>query len=757
MSIWSPNLWIHLKRAAIALLILLILTSLAIAIAPEAQPRPLIPASGVIIDRGFIETDSPRDFEVRKGMLESPYFKVWRSWNPTEGSVPGNAHTIGFRMPAHMAIAYQGFAGEVGIDFYLECIGSGERLDIASARTNTQWSEVLVSRPPNWCAGDSRLVVHSDSHDNYIAFGTPFKVSTLASLKTRALGLFATFLLAFCLIVGVCLASTALLRRMLPESDPIALGMIGLGAIGYAMFFIFYFASPTGRLVVSLFAQIIAAVWAVRWLLCFRHSPTHGPSVMHVAVAAWRAPVISWLLVSTSYFLLLYSVDNGAGPWLANARFAPVRWSTDNQLPMLIGEYLTRLELSNLDLGPWLVSDRTPLSYGLHAWLRSASVLLTRGNDGAHIAPYIHTMIGVVLNTAWVPVLTHILRSLGLVHRNVLVVVATATFAPFCLFNSIYIWPKLLGGSFGLLAIWVLLVEPRVNPEGQERERRWVVAAVLSALALLSHGGTVFGIVAMLLLAFCFLPMPSLRSLMKSGMVAAAFLLPWMLWQGLEQPHGNALLKSVFAGTYGFDERSVGVFETIQRSYQGITLSDWLGMKLGALKSLSYSPTPANCGYGEMVAGSSGMDAWRISDFLSLAPSLGFLWLGLLALTMPALRKLAQPDYRPACIFLGVGLLGVLIDVLLAWDCQIIHTQSYQSILSIMIGLLLLILKLRPAGLGLAAVSLTIGYGMIVWVYDPIADALRVDSMALSGYILLAAATGWFALKSNARVQEQSR
>ena len=78
--------------------------------------------------------------------------------------------------------------------------------------------------------------------------------------------------------------------------------------------------------------------------------------------------MLGWLVVSLSYLLLLYSADNGAGPWLVNGRFPPVGWSFDNQLPMLIGEYLVRMKLADLDLSPWLVSDRTPLAYGVHSF-----------------------------------------------------------------------------------------------------------------------------------------------------------------------------------------------------------------------------------------------------------------------------------------------------------------------------------------------------------------------------------------------------
>ncbi len=717
------------SRFAIGLLSLLALLSLAIAIAPEPQPRPLLPANGIVVDSGFIRNDPPRDYEARKGILRSPELATWRSWNPTDGSVPGDAHSLPFPTPRFMAVPYQGFAGDADIQLDLECIASRARLSIANARTNTQWAEVLVHPPDGWCVGDSRLIAHSGSRQHYLAFGTPFEVSLLAWLKTRFPGLLVIYLVVFAAVAGLCVVSAAWLRRLWPSGDEMVLGMIGLGLLGYAMFFAFYLLRGAGLL-----ACVLALIASGVGLYKLWNSRDRLHPAASVAVA-WRLPTLAWLLVSLSYALLLFSVDNGAGPWLANARFVPVRWSTDNQLPSLVGEYLARLNLADLDLNPWLISDRTPLSYGLHAWLRAPTLLLTRGNDGPHIAPFVHTLIGIVLNTAWVPVLVHMLRRIGLTVRITALALSVTTLLPFCIFNSVYIWPKLLGASFGLLAIWLLLIE-RTKPETETEQRsRWIQAALLSAMALLSHGGTVFGILAMLALAFTYSPRPRLSTLLASGLAGVSLLVPWMLWQRVVQPNGNALLKSVFGGTYGFDERTVGVLETIQRSYAQITVGDWLGMKLDALRTLLWAPTQTTCGMGEMVAGAHGVDAWRIGDFLSLAPSIKFLWLGLAVLAWPALRH--GRSVRPASLLLAVGLLGVAIDTLGAWDCQIIHTQSYQAVLAIIVGLLLLLLQSGPRRFGLSVVMLSMIYGAIVWVYDPLVDALRLDPFALAGYCLL--------------------
>jgi hypothetical protein len=181
----------------------------------------------------------------------------------------------------------------------------------------------------------------------------------------------------------------------------------------------------------------------------------------------------------------------------------------------------------------------------------------------------------------------------------------------------------------------------------------------------------------------------------------------------------------------------MGVLATIRRSYAGLDGTTWLRMKADGLRSVALPATPQTCAQGEMVDGAQGLGAWRVVDFISPFPSIRFLWLGLLVLPLLRLRQVPRARSRPALLLLGTGLLGVALDVLLAWDCQIIHTQSYQSLLAIVLGLLVLLLQLGPRWLGAAAATLAIGYGLLVWVLDPLPAALRLDPVALAACAVL--------------------
>ena len=718
------------RQLGLALVAALLALSAAILVYPEHRARALLPANGIVVERGFVGNNKPASYEARESIRKSPALATWSNWLPAlGGTVPAEAHSQAFRLPKHLVVPYSGFAGESGNRLYVECIASKATLDVAIARTNTQWSEAVVSPPRGWCAGEARIVASSPGSAYFLAFGTPYRIGTVSWLKTRFVGLLSLFVILFGCVAGFCLLGSRMALRRVPAADPLVAGFIALGLLGFA----FFFAFQAGRVAAAL-ASVVVSLLALRAIARFHRDP--GP------LAAWRLPLIAWFCVALFCFALLHAADNGAGAWLANARFAPVRWSSDNQLPMLAGEFLARKSLLELRFDHWLLSDRTPLSYGLHAWLRATSLLPTLGNDGQHLAPQVHGAIGIIINTAWVPIAVHLLAAIGFGARRIVLALAMATLLPFCLFNSIYAWPKLLGGAFGLLAIWVLLLRDRERAA----QRGWVAAAALSALALLSHGGALFGILAMLLFALFVRGLPGLRTALACAAVVLALLGPWTAWQRLVQPPGNALVKQAFAGTLGWDDPpGMGVLATVQRSYARIDAATWLRMKVEGLRSLTLPPEPMTCSQGEMAKDAHGIGLWRVTDFIAPIPSLRFLWLGLLVLPGMLATAEGRKRARPALVLLGCGLAGVGLSLLLAWDCHIVHTQSYQSLLAIAFGLLALLLQLGPRWLAAIGAFCVLGYGLLVWVVDPLRNGFGLDPIALavSALLLLLPLLAW--------------
>lgn len=739
----------RLKRTAsaacIGLVALVFLVSLVINAMPEPKARALIGPTDWVVTGGFFNNAQPKPYESRLSIAKSDVARYWRSWSPETGPSQGVVATKAFRPARFMIVPYGGFAGSPGVETYLLCIANGARKPLATARTNNQWAESPLFVPSSWCSSDVQVVASSTSSTKFIEIGTPFEISAISYLKTRAIGQFAAFFLCFLIIAGMIILISAFAERFHLSRSAVHSGIIGLGALGFAFFFLYFYAARLAVGVALVITLLGLAVLAKAIRNSWRNPASVHRDPLSVAFGEWRELLAAWLAAATVLFFLAQAITNGAGPWTPNARFTPVQWSTDNQIPTLVAEFLFRgKDVRAIDFGPWKISDRPPLMYGLLAFLRAPIALITANNDGHSLFYQINFAGGLILNTLAIPVVLFIGRQIGLSRRNRYLVAAMLTLSPFVIFNSIYIWPKLLGGAFGILALWTIWEYDPIRGFSRfsSNGRPVAAAAALSALALMSHGGTVFGILAMLAWTACLRGLPRPASLIAGFVVGVAIILPWSLWQHFEQPPGNALIKYAFANTFGFGEENKGVLATIQQAYSKLTWVDLLKTKGQGIMSLLYG-YPAECGLVEMSQLNQGriLAERRITDFIYLGPSLNFLSVGIFAALMGwRRRRSAASGYQAdrwvvAAHLLGVGLVGILLDVMLALSCYINHTQSYESILEILLALLLFLTCFRGLLVKLA-LALAAAYTATVWIIQPFWEPhVSIDGFAILGML----------------------
>lgn len=739
----------RLKRiasaACIGLVALVFLASLVINAMPEPKARALIGPTDWVVTGGFFNNAQPKPYESRLSIAKSNVARYWRSWSPETGPTQGVVATKAFRPARFMMVPYGGFAGSPGIEAYLLCIVSGARKPLATARTNNQWVESPLFVPKSWCPSDVQVVVRSTSSTKFIEVGTPFEINAISYLKTRAIGQFAPFLLCFLIIAGAIILIAALAERFHLSRSAVHSGIIGLGVLGFAFFFLYFYAARVANGLALIIALLSLAALAKAVRNSWRDPVAAHRDPLSVAFREWSELFAVWLIAATALFFLAQAITNGAGPWTPNARFAPVQWSTDNQIPALVAEFLFHGEdVRTIDFGPWKISDRPPLMYGLLALLRAPVALITASNEGHSLFYQISFAGGLIINTLAVPIVLFIGRQIGLSRRHGYLVAAMLALTPFVIFNSIYIWPKLLGGAFGILALWTIWeYDPirgfsRFSSDG----RPIATAATLSALALMSHGGTVFGILAMLAWTACLRGLPRLAPLATGFVAGIAIILPWSLWQHFEQPPGNALIKFAFANTFGFGEESKGVLATIQQAYSKLTWIDLLKAKGHGLMSLLYG-YPSQCGPGEMSQLAQGkvLAERRITDFIYLGPSLNFLGVGIFIALLGWHRRRSTATGYPAdrwvvaAHLLGVGVLGVLLDVVLTLDCYINHHQSYESILEILLALILF-LTCSHGWLAKLALALAAAYTAVVWIIQPFWEPhVSIDGFAILGML----------------------
>ena len=717
-----------------------LLAGLVILLWPEQPASPLVDRDGWKVTGGFFTGSAPNALEARQEILTSPATVCWRSWSPATQASSGRVESAAFMAPPFVAIPVGGFPNEApGMEIYLQKLDTGERLAIANARMNNQWSQVDLHLPDRFRSSPVRLVAESASTRKYVSVGTPFKISRASYLKSRLPSLLAVHALALGYFMLIVFACQVLASRFVSDRYGFPLGLGCVGLVGFLAFFVYYRNPGTGRHCSA--AVLLGSIIVVLF-----------PRLRPVCSACLRSAkdyYAVWFLVSLFYVLVLYMVDTGAGSWHANSRFLPVRWSSDNQFPMVIAEQIFQGNpITELFL-PWHVSDRPPLLAGLMALARRPlEVLITAGLPNSMIQYFYH-IFGIAANSLWAPVLLFGLRRSGISEARSLACTLVAMFLPFTIFNSIYCWPKMLGGSLALLSFVVLFDGFHQRRQTPSRPNvPFYIAALLAALALLSHSGTVFGLLVIALwpLAVRYLPAP--RHLLGVSLLAVAVVLPWLRWQRRVDPPGDTLTKYALTGSFHFNEPPATFLQTVQEAYGKLTFPAWLTLKkecLGML--LGVSDAIATSGLDEMAVpkGSAVLDLpQRVRGFFFLLPSLGLLPLALVAFA--ASRKNRKEAKRFALILppgflpmLAVGLVSLAVTVLAMWPPLIVHLLPYQVELEIILALLLLLASSSRPWAGLTGL-LIISHGLLVWIIGPISSALRYD---LAAFVLLALLGLW--------------
>lgn len=308
-----------------------LLTGLVILLWPEQPAAPLVNRDGWNVTGGFFTGSAPNALEARKDILASPETVCWRSWSPATQATSGRVESAAFMAPPFMAIPVGGFPNEApGMGIYLQRVDTGERLAIANARMNNQWSQVDLHVPDHFRSSPVRLVAESASIRKYVSVGTPFKISRASCLKSKMPALLALHAMGLGYFMLVAFACHVLASRFVSDRYGFPLGLGCACLVGFLAFFVFYRSPAAGRhcSVALLSGSIIVVVF---------------PRLRPVCSACLRSAkdyYAVWFLVSLFYVLVLSMVDTGAGSWHANSRFLPVRWSTDNQFPLVIAEQI---------------------------------------------------------------------------------------------------------------------------------------------------------------------------------------------------------------------------------------------------------------------------------------------------------------------------------------------------------------------------------------------------------------------------------
>jgi hypothetical protein len=301
-----------------------------------------------------------------------------------------------------------------------------------------------------------------------------------------------------------------------------------------------------------------------------------------------------------------------------------------------------------------------------------------------------------------------------------------------------------------LLAAAALVITPLWSSVRRD-PRLGAVLAGLLALAMLAHGGSVFGVFPLVVVA-AVRGLPSWRWLGVALAVGVVLMVPWSAYQKWGEPPGNRLLKYQLAGVVETDDR--GTVDTIVDSYREAGVGGTLHDKAQNLVSL--------IGGGPMLQEhlEPGIDALGEGDpagfvreiraifFYNLVPSLGLLLIApfvMIAARGRGRQRRCEWDLALSCFW--VVLIGAAFWVLAIFGDEAARTILHQgSFLLPVLAFCGAVCGLRAAVPRFATWCVGISAALMLALYVPVLEPLPGTSFSAFAALCAVAALATFAV-----------
>lgn len=365
----------------------------------------------------------------------------------------------------------------------------------------------------------------------------------------------------FACLIAPALAVLGHVRRL--QSDvlkPAAILLI-TGLTGWILFWAWFVDPAFGRI----FSIATLSISAIS-LFCYP-----------VSLAYIGRPIAFVFIISTAFTAITFDhggFDNGAG--VAQNRY----WlTTDNHIPKAFADKLMqgRENLLPTIQGDWQSSDRPPLETGM--------MFSSYGFTKEKARNLSYFVLGVLTNSLWIFGIWALLRALKVDERNIgFIVLATATVGA-VFTNTVYAWPKLLAGAMTLGAIACVVRSKEESPR-----LCFAVAGAVAALAMLSHGAAIFGLLGFSAYLAFTKSIPNIRNIAICSIAAVVLYAPWVAYQKLYDAPGDRLLKWQLAG---MSERNVniGTLDAIVSGYRNAGLDQVIENKINSVRLYLTDPT----------------------------------------------------------------------------------------------------------------------------------------------------------------------
>lgn len=507
----------------------------------------------------------------------------------------------------------------------------------------------------------------------------------------------AAYALAFAVLLApaYALAHVIVHRYALVRAATPMLAFAGASLAGYLAFWCYLFSPLLGR-VVS-FGWAVAAIAAIVALR--RAKPTREEALQLALTFA----------VGLFYLAVLYlpatTIDAGA-------RFFVLR-PGDNVIPSQFAEQVFQGHDPRHFQTGWLSSDRPPLQTGLLLLLRPLFRLAPA------YAQNFYEIGGLIAQLAWVPAAWLLCARARFSARQRAFSLALAIFSGFFLYNTVYVWPKLLAAGMSIAALVFLLPEHRQN-----RTVSLTLAGVCAALAMLAHGSAVFLLAPALLVLLAFRRLRPDRGLAWAALAFVLLNAPWSAYQKFYDPPGDRLIKMHLAGVQDVDPRSA--LAAIAQAYETTPPAVIAQNKLANVQTaLGLAPLMESATIAEPP---TPLNDWRLQERELVTTALGVVNLGVIALPWWwSRRAVFGPAERNGAALLALAVVSILFWCLAMWGPGATVTTHGAYAVELLLFLVLgAALATLPVPLAFTVLGLAVLDLVVTWIVGSLPDAWRV-------------------------------
>ncbi|MFU8798129.1 MAG: hypothetical protein ACNA7Y_05500, partial [Gammaproteobacteria bacterium] len=409
-----------------------------------------------------------------------------------------------------------------------------------------------------------------------------------------------------------------------------------MGLMGYGTFWAFYFGKIIGYIVVIL--QCATIFYMAR---------------KQIKIEAHLLPTFLATIILALIGLFPYS--GMSVQELANNRWLVL--TGDNWIPKILLNQVWEGKILHPMMGDWLSSDRPPLQAGIALFFQAIGIAGSWAYQG--VGMYLQCLILLAMIPFW--------RLLGLQKYTALLTTGLV-FSTLLLIHAVFVWPKLLAASY-LILLYVYL-NSKIDLFQNDRIPGWCWGGALIALAMLSHGGSAFALIVIVLATFCTTrPWKGIHTI-KSLAASLCIYLPWIIYQRFIDPPGDRLLKWHIGGHIAPTNDSL--LTVILNSYQNLSFETWWQSKIGNLYTVfgSYITFPTQL--------SEIFSRHMIErSFFEFSVSFWLLWpVGLFCFLWLVIRRQTEPHYIRLAI---VSVLGLILWCMLMFDAgsAVLHQGSF--------------------------------------------------------------------------------